>query len=143
MPTRDDCAMNSALCPWVERVERCPIAAKCNVSAISSLTQVKRDRWSVFRKPSAGAISRVRSCGEIVDRFSQNHTAGPTFKRLQFRKAADPGRDARELHRLAAIRAARCICCSVHGFVSRQRAIGSSWNGSKNYFWNAVNVQEF
>jgi hypothetical protein len=63
---------------------------------------------------SAPAIPCIRTPGEIVHRIGQNHAAGPAFKCLQLRKAADPGRNARELHGLAAIRAAGGVCGRVH-----------------------------
>jgi hypothetical protein len=87
------------------------------VNIICSLIQAKTRQVGRFWKgQSAASISRTRTCREILDRLGQNHAAGPTFKRLQFREAADPGRDARELHGLAAIRAARRVCGCVHGF---------------------------
>ena len=67
--------------------------------------------------PSGPAISRIRTCRQIVDRIGQSHATGPTLKRLQFRKAADRRRNACKLHGLAAIRAAMRVCSCVHSFV--------------------------
>ena len=75
----------------------------------------KRDSLSLSEK--SAAVSRIGTCRQILDRFGRSHAAGPAFKCLQFRKAADPRCNTREPHELTAIRTARRICGCVHGVV--------------------------
>ena len=65
---------------------------------------------------SKAAESCLAPRGLIPDRLGRCYAARPALERLQFRKAAEARRHARELHGLATIWAARRVGGCAHGF---------------------------